>query len=321
MVLKEASQQRVPSSGGPGGGPLCLFPVLQPQLSQGTPGHSPRKPQLLQVQNSAFSGEDWKEPSLGPFPSLLRDPQGPASWSRDELFPPVGVPNTGALRKQIPSLQLGRPPPVPPPGWPAALKGKVTVGEQRAGGLGAPALCSDIHSSPPGTLAPRRAVGHKLCVRGGSQSHRRGRGSLPALWRGDLVGRTFLGLRGHQARGVRPSVGFLRPQPPFPLRQEPPWFPRSRVPSLAWPAAVSHSAEGGWGFPFLGGRASAGTLPQGQSGPGPPRHPRVGQTPGPAWHPPGVLHTPLPSPCPAVGTGQGRSQLCQGPRSRPLALL
>ena len=57
-----------------------------------------------------------------------------------------------------------------------------------------------------------------------------------------------------RAHGVRPSVGFLRPQPPFPLQQEPPWFPRSLVPSLAWPAAVSHSAEGGWGFPFLGGR-------------------------------------------------------------------
>lgn len=102
-------------------------------------------------------------------------------------------------------------------------------------------------------------------------------------------------------RGVRPSVGFLRPQPPFPLRQEPPWFPRSRVPSLAWPAAVSHSAEGGWGFPFLGGRASAGTPPQGQSGPGPPLHPRVGPTPGPARRP----SHPSPFPVPSCGHRPG----------------
>ena len=155
------------------------------------------------------------------------------------------------------------------------------------------------------------AMGHKLCVRGGSQSCRRGMGSLPDSWRGDPVGRSFPGLRGRPGPRCEPSVGFLRPQPPFPLQQEPPWFPRPLVPSLAWPA-VSHSAEEGWGFPFLGGRASAGTPPQGQSGPGPPCHPRVGLIPGPAWHSPCVLHTPLPSPCPAVGTGQGSSQMCAG---------
>ena len=60
MVLKGASQQGVPS-GGPGGGPPCLFRILHPQLSQGTPGRSPPSLNF----SSAFPGEDGKEPSLG----------------------------------------------------------------------------------------------------------------------------------------------------------------------------------------------------------------------------------------------------------------
>lgn len=121
-----------------------------------------------------------------------------------------------------------------------------------------------------------------------------------------------------RAHGVRPSVGFLRPQPPFPLQQEPPWFPRSLVPSLAWPAAVSHSAEGGWGFPFLGGRASAGTPPQEQwpSASLPPQ--------GLFLALPGTLpvsSTPPSLPCAQLWAQARAAPRCvQGPRSRPLAL-
>lgn len=161
---------------------------------------------------------------------------------------------------------------MPSPGWPAALKGKVTV-DERAGRLGAPAPCSGYPLFPSWDPRTPPGCGTQALCPGWVSELPEGKGESPCSPAGRPCWKGLSRPARPSGRGVRPSVGFLRPQPPFPLRQEPPWFPRSRVPSLAWPAAVSHSAEGGWGFPFLGGRASAGTPPQGQSGPGPPRHP------------------------------------------------
>lgn len=84
---------------------------------------------------------------------------------------------------------------------------------------------------------------------------------------------------------------------PLPLWQEQAWFPRSP----AWPGAVTHSAEGGWGFLLLRG---AGPL-QGHS---PRDRVAMGLLPTPRWG--GFLallaalpvsSTPLPFPMPSCG--------------------
>lgn len=102
---------------------------------------------------------------------------------------------------------------------------------------------------------------------------------------------------------------------PHPLWQEPAWFPRSP----AWPGAVTHSADGGWGFLLLRG---AGPL-QGHS---PRDRVAMGLLPTPRWgrflallsHSPCVLHTPLPFPLPSCGHGTvllGHiSQMCPRPQ-------
>lgn len=160
----------------------------------------------------AESGDPWPLPSETSTSSSAelslpwRGREGALPGAGHEMnYSPVGVPNTGALGKHkfLRCSWAGpRPGPhqCPPLGWPAALKVKVTVGERggRTGRQQPPSAVLGTSTLPlPETLKLCQAVGHKLCVQGGSQSCRRGMGSLPDPWRRDPVGRAFPGLHGH----------------------------------------------------------------------------------------------------------------------------